>query len=371
MPTHWNRNHIRLLPGASTPSAPIITHEDVVPVANGFTFWDSWPIQRPDGTPVCLPDGSELWMALGTPTFEDPDERHRHARIHLIFRHDERWKHGGPAMPDGFAPGSREWSGSAVLWDDGRTVTLYFTAAGRRGETETSYEQRLFAADATLTIGEVPSLDGWRNLRELVHRDATHYMSTTDGPMIIGQIKAFRDPAFFRDPSDGRLYFLFAGSAANSQSAYNGVIGIARFSDADETWTLLPPIVNADGLNNELERPHVVFHAGRYYLFWSTQRHVFNPAMTGPTGLYGMVADSLFGEWRPLNGSGLVMANPDAAPAQAYSWFVLPDLSVTSFVDDWGATERDGSRRFGGTFAPFLNLSLEGDQATLQAGNLR
>ncbi|WP_306286219.1 glycoside hydrolase family 68 protein [Sphingomonas sp. Ant20] len=92
-----------------------------------------------------------------------------------------------------------------------------------------------------------------------------------------------------------------------------------------------------------------------------TQRHVFDPAgPTGPTGLYGMVSDSLFGEWKPLNGTGLIVANPEEAPAQAYSWFVFPDLSVTSFVDDWGT---DGVRRFGGTFAPFLHLRLDGDKA--------
>ena len=108
--------------------------------------------------------------------------------------------------------------------------------------------------------------------------------------------------------------------------------------DCPDGWRLMPPVLSADGLNNELERPHVVKHGQLHYLFWSTQRHVFNPeGLVGPTGLYGMVSERLGGGWRALNGSGLVFSNPAEAPAQAYSWLVLPDHSVASFVDHWGA----------------------------------
>ena len=73
----------------------------------------------------------------------------------------------------------------------------------------------------------------------------------------------------------------------------------------------------------------------------------------------------------PLNGSGLVFANPDAAPAQAYSWQVLHDLSVIGFVDRPGLLEEPADpalarRHFGGTPAPVLRLALEGDRAVLE-----
>src|SRR5690606_13744006 len=117
-----------------------------------------------------------------------------------------------------------------------------------------------------------------------------------------GTIKAFRDPAYFRDPNSGARFLFFAGSLARSTSAFNGVIGAAVSGVAEAGWRLLPPILSADGLNNELERPHVVYHDGRYYLFWSTQGQVFDPAgPVGPTGLYGMVSDRLDGGWVPLN----------------------------------------------------------------------
>jgi levansucrase len=271
-------------------------------------------------------------------------------------------------MPDGFSPGSREWSGSAVLDSDGRGLDLYFTAAGRGGEAKSTFVQRLFRARASLD-----RVDGswcfrdWRELAELVAQDTAMYMPTDapcNGP---GTIKAFRDPAYFHDPASGAHYAFFAGSRAGSRSAFNGVIGAAMSSSAgDGEWQLLSPLVSADGLNNELERPHVIRHDGRYYLFWSTQAQVFDPAgPVGPTGLYGMVSERVANGWQPLNGTGLVFANPPEAPAQAYSWLVLPDCTVISFVDDWGPAVTGRSRRFGGTFAPELRLSLDGASARL------
>lgn len=365
VPARWTYNHIQAIDGSSVQNAPLLGRGDFAPVAPDLGVWDAWPLQDVAGAPHRLQNGTELWMALGAPRFEDPDERHGHARIHLLLRRGETWRHLGPALPDGFSPGSREWSGSAIVADDATTVILYFTVTGRRGEKVLSFEQRIFSAIATLDLtGDNPRLLNWRGLEEIVARDPAHYMATAGGPAEVGKIKAFRDPAFFRDPLNGADYLLFAGSRAGSQSAYNGVVGIARRELDDKSrWTILPPILCADTLNNELERPHIVFHGGLYYLFWSTQRHVFAPTgSAGPTGLYAMVSGALFEGWRPVNGSGLVFANPDAAPAQAYSWFVLPDLSVTSFVDDWRGGE---GRNFGGTFAPFVHLRLAGDKAEI------
>lgn len=360
-PARWTGDHIRMIGGADIARMPRIA--DVAPVEPSIGIWDAWPIQDEAGYPVDVGGGRQLWMALGASRFDDPDERHGHARIHLLLLENGCWHHLGPAMPDGFSPGSREWSGSAVAGPDGGTVTCYFTVTGRRGENVISFEQRIFSVVATLHATDgTPRLETWRNLQEILACDPAHYMSTAERPGEVGKIKAFRDPAYFRDPFDGEEYLFFAGSRARPTSDYNGVVGLARRdAAAPQGWSLLPPILCADGLNNELERPHVVAHGGLYYLFWSTQRHVFDPAgPSGPTGLYAMVSESLFGEWRPVNGSGLVFANPVEAPAQAYSWLVLPDLSVTSFVDDWRSEE---TRSFGGTFAPFVHLKLAGATA--------
>ncbi len=365
----WAPAHVRALAGLRHDSAPLIADRDVVRIAPDLDIWDAWPVQDTDGTPSALPGGEALWMALGAPRFPDPDERHGHARIHLILRDVSGWHPLGPAMPDGFAPGSREWSGSALLAPDRRTLTLFFTATGRRGEAELTFEQRLFRADATLAHEGGYRLTDWRGLDEFVVRDPAHYMASDAGSGAVGTIKAFRDPAYFHDPRDGRHHVFFAASLADSASAFNGCVGWASArDDMLAQWDIRPPLISADSLNNELERPHVIFHQGLYYLFWSTQRHVFNPdGPTGPTGLYGMVSDRIDGGWRPLNGTGLVFANPNAAPKQAYSWLVLPDLQVTSFIDAWGSDGSDANaRRFGATFAPMLRLRLQGEVAGLE-----
>jgi len=371
-PTRWSAPPSGSFVTPGSCAAPLIAEGDFSVIAPDLDIWDAWPVQHPNGVPAELGSGATLWMALGAPHFADPDQRHGHARIHLLQHLRGAWTHLGPAMPDGFSPGSREWSGSAVIETEG-VLTLYFTATGRRGEGECSFEQRLFRARADLTTVGVPQLSGWRDLAEVVVRDPAHYMPSDQGTGAIGTIKAFRDPAFFRDPQDGSSYLLFAASAANSTSNYNGVIGLASAADpALDIWEAHPPIISADGLNNELERPHAIVHDGRYYVFWSTQRHVFDPAgPTGPTGLYGMVASDLRGAWHPLNGTGLVFRNPDIAPSQAYSWLVMPDLRVTSFVDDWGSSKNKPQRNFGATFAPMLSLVLNGEEARLADGQGR
>ena len=72
-----------------------------------------------------------------------------------------------------------------------------------------------------------------------------------------------------------------------------------------------------------------------------------------------MVADSMAGPWRPLNGTGLVLANPADAPQQTYSWYVDAGLTVCSFVD----VLPDGS--FGGVPAALMRLTLDGETAGL------
>ena len=117
-------------------------------------------------------------MALGSPRFADPDERHHHARLQLFARTGERWDHLGPVMPDGFSPGSREWSGSAVLDSRGRELDLYFTATGRRGEATPSFGQCLFRARSTLARAAGGwRLSDWRDLAELVPHDTALYMA--------------------------------------------------------------------------------------------------------------------------------------------------------------------------------------------------
>ena len=364
----WTAGDVQRISPATAPCAPIIpTQRRVIETLD---LWDYWPVQNVDGHPAAIAGGT-LFIALSAPILPDPDARHGVARMRLLHRVGTHWSDLGPVLPDGLSPGSREWSGSAILSTDGAAITLYYTVAGFQGEVETSFAQRLFYTCAGLTVqDDAIKLSSWSDPVEFLQPDDLHYSRDMAGGGAVGTIKAFRDPAFFRDPADNQDYILFVGSIARSRSAWNGAVGIAR-QVAGQEWEVLPPLVEADGLNNELERPHVIMRDGRYYLFWSTQTKVFaadGPA--GPTGLYGMVADRLFGPWRPLNGSGLVFGNPPSAPFQAYSWLVLPDLCVQSFADLVGLAEppRDVAQaraHFGGTPAPELRLIIDGEKAWL------
>jgi levansucrase len=355
MTSAWTAEHARRI--GSPPAAgliPPVLSPDRSALDPARLYWDMWPVQ--DATGHCASiAGRELWMALTAPDRGDPGLRHFEAKIHWLERVAGAWHDRGPVLPDKPVPYEREWAGSA-LFHEGR-VTLFFTAAGTAARAG-GYQQELWAASSPLGKDGWPR--DWSDPAPLVTGYAPHYMPANAHDGAPGMIKAFRDPAWFRDPADGHEYIAFTASLAGSDSAFNGAFGLARKTASG--WLLTPPCIHADGVNNELERAHLVFHAKHYYAFWSTQTATFADGLRhAPGGLYGMVADSMAGPWRPLNGTGLVLANPADRPQQTYSWYVDASLTVCSFVD----ALPDG--RFGGVPAPLMQLELDGTRAALRA----
>lgn len=362
--TLWTASAVARIGTSPVPTIAVITRENIRALIPGIDLWDAWPIQDRDGRTANF-EGSTLWMMLSSPALPDPALRHGEARIRLIAQTGETWTDGGNVLPDGLAPGTREWAGSAIVGEDRRTVTLYFTATGRRGEPF-SFEQRMFETRGTLQ-DDGQRIADWSAPAEITASDGYHYVDTHKNPGVAGLIKGFRDPGYFRDPADDREYLVFTGSDGRNNDTYNGVVGL--ISRDEGGWSLQPPIFSALGLCNELERPHIRHRNGLYYLFWSTQRHVFAPdGPSGPNGLYGAVADAVHGPYRLLNGTGLVAANPSEEPTQSYSWLVLDTLEVVSFVDYWGMAGRQLAEHptlirshFGGTPAPVFRIALDGD----------
>jgi levansucrase len=324
-------------------------------------------VQEKDGS-IAVVLGAELWMALSAPAAGHPEDRHDRARIRLLARTGDRWDDLGDVFPDGASPGSREWSGSAVRRPDG-TVSVFYTAAGMRGERRPTFHQRVVEARPRLTAADgVVRLEPGAEHRVVLRPDEP-YLPANDVEGGPGRIRAFRDPGWFRDPADGREYLLVAASVP-WQDRFMGAVALAAATS--DGWALRPPLVVADGVNHEIERPHVVVHRSRYYLFFCTTRQGFHPENHAPTGLYGFVAPALTGPYEPLNGSGLVVSNPAGRPDQAYAWLVLPDLTVESFVnylpgdgDPRQADPGTARARFGGTAAPVLRLSLDGTDVAL------
>jgi levansucrase len=364
-PARWTRRHLDLLAETGVTTAPVIDPAAVPRILPDHDLWDLWPIQEEDGS-TSVAGGHELWMALSAPALGHPERRHDQARIRLLGKNGKEWKDLGNVFADGASPGSREWSGSALRRPDG-TVSVFYTAAGRRGETRPTYRQSVIEARSILTAdgGDRIQVQQDADHREILRSDGRLYLPADEAGGAPGRIRAFRDPGWFRDPADGRDYLLIAASTAWNDG-YNGAIALAEHQG--DAWSLLPPLLVADGVNHELERPHVIVHDSWYYLFFCTQRHSFHPAGRAPTGLYGFAAPSLTGPYEPLNGSGLVLQNPALEPDQAYAWLVLPDLHVVSFanyrshqgIDLRYAEAAQARAGFGGTTAPTLKLTLDG-----------
>jgi levansucrase len=366
MTTAWTAAHVAAIVDQPLPATGLIGEAEAARILPDLLLWDMWPLQLPDGR-IAPVNGGSLWMVLAAPDRGDPALRHFEAKIRLLHLDADGWHDLGNMLPQGLGDHEREWSGSAVLEDE--RVTLYFTAAGL-AERPGGYQQRLVETTGTLqTDGRI---SGWTPVREIFAADGAAYLIADRHDGAPGTVKAFRDPAFFIDPADGARIIAFTATLAASSAAFNGAIGLAR-QGADGRWQLLPPVVHADTLNNELERAQIIAHQGLYYVFWSTQRSVFAPdGPRGPTGFYGMMAETLAGPWRPLNGTGLVIANPEAEPMQAFSWYVTAELLVCSFVDHWGLKGRDpkesafvAAETFAGTPAPMVQIALDGDTSRI------
>ncbi|MBB4153606.1 levansucrase [Sphingomonas jinjuensis] len=367
--TAWTRQQAAA--AATTPDArlPVIGADDVAPIDPQRDLWDMWQIMRADGS-TAIVDGRQWWFFLAVPRAADPEARHDVARIRLYSRGGDGWRDHGAAFADGFSPGSREWSGSAVLADDDATLTMHFTASGWR-DGGPRFAQRLFETIGRFDHGR---LSEWSEPVETARGDGIFYRIADEDAPTDDRIKGFRDPGYFRDPATGREHILFTGSAPNVADVHDGVIGLA--TREGDGWAMRPPVVTAIGVNSELERPHIVVRNGLYYLFWSTQAKRFAPGVDAPTGLYGMVAAAIEGPWRPINGSGLVAGNPVTEPFQAYCWWVTGEGEVISFVDYWGLAGGSPAQgvdyrreQFGGTAAPIFRLAFAGDVVRLVAGD--
>jgi levansucrase len=395
-PTSWTREQAERIDRTADNVAPIIypPAEDAFPELH---IWDTWLLRSRDGSMADL-DGWRVVVSLTAPADLLPGKRHDVAALRYFYSKDgQQWHRGGRVFEEGSAFGSRQWAGSA-LYDEG-DLYFFYTASGRRDEEELTYEQRLAVGHggSVDTSDDGVDISGPFDHEILLTADGEYYETEEQSR---GMIYTFRDPWFFEDPQTGKTHLLFEGNTPvpegsdacggdAAQQEFNGCIGIATSESGDPTdWEMQPPLVEGTCVNQELERPHVVVHDDRYYLFTPSHEHTFAPGLHGFDGLYGFVADSLKGEYEPLNGSGLVAANPGNAPFQAYSWLAFghrDEILVHSFFNYYDLRGRslddvadlppeEQQRRFGGNFAPTLRLGVDGDRTwirgTLAHGHL-
>lgn len=377
----WTRQHASNFVLTEDNTAPEIN--DFEHVAPDYWIWDTWPLKDRDGK-VATVNGYKVAFALTASKEYTWHGRHDVAEIRYFYsKNGKDWTMGDIAYDPDEAYGSRRWAGSAII-DENDRVHLFYTATGREGEEVPSVEQRL--AKVTFDIeakkgNKGVSLSNWGEHELLLEADGEYYetMDQATGDILY----SFRDPEFFKDPKTGEEYLLFEGNTAGYEKVvephhigdeefrknhevpegaedFNGNIGIAKALDDDlSEFELQPPLLEAMGVNQQLERPHVLEKGGKYYLFTISHEFTFAPGLWGPDGLYGFVADSLHGDYKPLNENGLVVANPENNPFQAYSWYVMPNGTVLSFVNEF--YDVNGDLQFGGSFAPTLKLSISND----------
>ncbi|MBP3041640.1 glycoside hydrolase family 68 protein [Bacillaceae bacterium Marseille-Q3522] len=390
VPSQWTREDAEQIRITPENAAPVI-QTPFPRISPNVWIWDTWPLLEKDGSIALLPGGWRVIFCLTAPRTVLPGKRHDVAKIGYFYsKNGLDWIEGGPVFEEGTSFGSREWAGSAFV-EDG-VVRFFYTAVGRAGEPVITFEQRLAVAFAEVRSDD----DGVRFINFSPHQiilepDGVLYQ-TLEQSMGGGIIYAFRDPWWFKDPATGCEYLLFEGNVAGTAEdvncgpgvplearAFSGNIGIALLASNDYSeWILLPALLEARCTNQQTERPHIIVKGGRYYLFTDSHEFTFAPGLEpgpGPDGLYGFVASSLRGNYVPLNDGGLVVANPPEEPFQAYSWLVLPDFTVTSFIDNFNLQgipiEEVGLlpaefqfEHFGGTLAPTLQLEITGPTTT-------
>ncbi|MEU0202423.1 MULTISPECIES: glycoside hydrolase family 68 protein [unclassified Streptomyces] len=386
----WSRADALKLKQDRTNTAPRVSPDFPV-MTDKVWVWDTWPLTQLN-TRTATYKGWHVIFSLTAPRSVPFGDRHWYAKIGYFYSRDAKsWKYGGDLFPAGTSFGSREWAGSTALIGD--KVQSFYTASGRDngGVDPSDALQRLAQATGKIHADKNRVwFSGFRDHRIIAEADGKMYQTleqSQQGPIIY----AFRDPFVFRDPRDRKVHLLFEGNTGGTAGSYQctkrdlgdlpaghdvpadsryytGNIGLATADgDSMENWKLQPPLLSANCVNQQTERPHLIIRGGKYYLFTISHKFTFAPGLSGWDGLYGFVGPGLRSDYRPLNGSALVLGNPEDAPTQQYSHYVMPNGLVESFIDT--VPTADGGTRFGGTLARTLVLSLKDDRTRL-AGQL-
>jgi levansucrase len=384
--TPWTRAQALKIRTDPTTTKPLVDPDFPV-MTNEVWVWDTWPLTRLDGRAVTV-NGWHVIFSLVAPRNIPFGDRHWVAKIGYFYSRDARsWKYGGLVFPRGTSFGSREWAGSSVLTGR-RTVQVFYTASGRdnppRVDPSDALQRLATASGRIVANNRGVTFRGFRNHKIIAEPDGVNYQTPQQAG---GPDYAFRDPYAFRNPEDRQVYITFEGNTAGPVGSHpctarengpvppghqtmaeagihTGNVGLMRATSRSlRSFALLPPLISANCVNRQTERPHFVFRDGLTYLFTISHISTFAPGVTGPDGVYGFVGESIRSDYEPMNGSALVLGNPPEAPLQQYSEFVMPNLLVESFIDQ--VPLPGGGIREGGTLARTLQIELDGNRSYL------
>lgn len=365
-------------------------------MSNDVMIWDTGALRDIHGQTVTINGWHVIW-SLAVDKIDKTNKNivnewaTRNDRAYIGFWYSRTgngtdWQWGGRLLQKTADLRPWEWSGSLVMREGSKnTVDMFYTSVGLPDNNAVpSVSTGTIHTDDTKVWFE-----GFESTVEMFKADGIHEDNLEENPYF-----NYRDPHPFMNPHDGRIYCLYEGDVAGMRGSLTvggdemgpvppgyevgsgaqygaAAIGIAILDEGAyekgdfsmARWTQLNPLVTALGVNSQTERPHVVFKDGLTYLFTISHHSTYVGGLDGPDGVYGFVSHhGIFGPYKPLNSSGLVLGNPSSAPYETYSHFVDPQGYVQAFIDTLPATDGSGNYRIGGTLCPTVKLELEGDR---------
>lgn len=400
---YFNAKEIKNMPAAYTKDAQTgkIEHLDV---------WDSWPIQE-----IANWNGYQLAVAMmGMPGYNDN-------HIYLLYNkygdnNLANWKNAGPIFGYNATDLLQQWSGSAIVNKDG-SIQLFYTKVDTSDKTN---NQKIASATLYLTIenGEV-KISKIANDHVVFEGDGINYQTyeqwhkTNTGADNV----AMRDAHVIEDEA-GNRYLIFEASTGKQEyqgldqiynwnnyggdDAYkikslfrllanhdmesraswaNAAIGILRLDNNEtnpQVAQVYKPLLTANMVSDEIERPDIVKLGDKYYLFAATRLNrgsnddawmAADKAVGDNVAMIGYVSESLTGGFKPLNESGVVLTA--SVPANwrtaTYSYYAVPiqgqsdKVLITSYI-----TNRNhvAGNDYESTWAPSFLLQINPDGTT-------
>ncbi|MGP7819192.1 glycoside hydrolase family 68 protein [Niallia sp. 01092] len=394
-----------------------------IPSAKGFDnngnpidldVWDTWPLQNADGT-VAEYNGYEIVFGLaGDP--KNPNDTF----IYMFYKKVgdnsiKNWKNAGKVFKatDKLGPNdpilnkqSEEWSGSATLTSDGKVRLFYTNRHEFKPENGDFGKQTLTTAQVNVSQPDSDTLkiNGVEDFKSIFDGDGKYYQTVDQafGGGDFSDNHTLRDPHYVEE--NGKKYLVFEANTGTevgyqgAESLYNkayygkseaffqleknklmqnpkkkdaeianGALGIIELNDDYTMKKVMKPLLASNTVTDEIERANVFEMNGKWYLFTSTRGSKMIVDGIGSKDIYmlGYVADSLTGEYKPLNGTGLVLhhaLDPNDVTFN-YAHFVTPNknkdnnLVVTSYMTNRGYFKDQHS-----TFAPSFLLNINGSK---------
>lgn len=427
--SHWTREMASKIKATPKNTPPAINLAKVRALMPGHHVWDNWYLMT-WANELASVLGFKVIIALARPI---DDAESAHARIVYFYSKDgEHYTAGGNLFDEPLFSDCQEWSGSTIIRRDGKIQTFYTVACSYEEDGVFQTRQRFATAIQEVALESTTDADG--NETEGLKIMAPEYhelLAEPDGVLyetvsqsiarerLLGtkhsradgsdqtENNCWRDILYYECPRTGRRFGLFEANTASICPAggvnraniggadydpdyaptiddlkANGCIGILEFKDDDNTYVeLMPPILTANLVTDEIERINIIDHDGHVYLFCVGHGNkntlvTRNEGLSNRDYLLGFRAKSLFSKFEPMNESGVViqqksMGAPYAGQEQnqqyMYSWKLVPTgkPGVFDVIAYSNYSTSNGEVVPVKTAAPTLQLAIHGLESEL------